>query len=513
MSDLLEVLDGRIDGSNPMSVAVECNPKPFTGANVTLPLRNRAVSASIWIVASQPIGIVLQTGRSMILTRLLLPEAFGLMSLVQVVLQGLIMCSDLGIEASIVRHRERLDERFLRTAWTVQIVRAVLLFIASCILAWPAAWFYGQPMLLALIPACGLNMVISSLRSTVTETMSRELEQGRLLRFNYAMSIAGTVAMVLIAYWTRSVWALVLGTMVEWVLYALFSHWMSGSVRHRFCWNREIVRQLTQFGRWIVVSTFLLFLAQQMDRLILGKLVSAQVLGVYGIAMVLAMKPRDLILSLSGSVLFPVLSEHFRDNPDRMSEKVLGARSMLLTVGLLSMAAAGLGARLFFEVLYDRRYWDAGWMAQLSLLAMWMGILQKSAGYVLLTLGDSRSLAISNAVQIVGSVGGVILGQHFFGLPGFIVGLGVGGMLSQIFTQLALRRQGIGIVWQDIAYTFGCAFSIGFGTLCLHEFATGSTWPDRAKSVAIIVLCMAPLVWFTLTKLPPGLDVRRASTT
>jgi hypothetical protein len=62
----------------------------------------------------------------LILTRLLFPEAFGLMALVQVFMGGLQMFSDLGVNMSIIQSKRGEDPDFLNTAWTFQILRGLI---------------------------------------------------------------------------------------------------------------------------------------------------------------------------------------------------------------------------------------------------------------------------------------------------------------------------------------------------------------------------------------------------
>ena len=59
----------------------------------------------------------------------MLPEAFGIMALVNVLIQGLTMFSDVGIEPAIVQHRRGDEPRFYNTAWTVQILRGFVLLL------------------------------------------------------------------------------------------------------------------------------------------------------------------------------------------------------------------------------------------------------------------------------------------------------------------------------------------------------------------------------------------------
>jgi hypothetical protein len=81
---------------------------------------------------------------NLILTRLLFPEAFGLMALVQVFLSGLQMFSDIGIQTSVIRSKRGEDPAFLDTAWTVQVLRGGLLWLGCLGIAGPAAAFYEE---------------------------------------------------------------------------------------------------------------------------------------------------------------------------------------------------------------------------------------------------------------------------------------------------------------------------------------------------------------------------------
>src|SRR6056297_1188757 len=76
------------------------------------------------------------------LTRLLFPEAFGIMAIVQVVLVGVAMFSDFGIKGSIVQDERGDDPDFLNTAWTFQILRGFVLGTVVLLAAGPIADFY-----------------------------------------------------------------------------------------------------------------------------------------------------------------------------------------------------------------------------------------------------------------------------------------------------------------------------------------------------------------------------------
>jgi O-antigen/teichoic acid export membrane protein len=87
------------------------------------------------------------------------------------------------------------------------------------------------------------------------------------------------------------------------------SFYILPELRPRFVWDKECVRTLLSFGKWILIGTALTFLATQSDRLILGKLVSIETLGVYGIAFALSDLPRQIIMMFCSRVGFPFIAK------------------------------------------------------------------------------------------------------------------------------------------------------------------------------------------------------------
>ena len=105
-------------------------------------LLHRTLHAGSWTLVGYGYGQFLRFAGNLILTRLLFPEAFGAMALVQSVLTGLTLLSDLGISQAIVQNARGHTAAFLNTAWTVQVIRGVLIWVATCALALPVATFY-----------------------------------------------------------------------------------------------------------------------------------------------------------------------------------------------------------------------------------------------------------------------------------------------------------------------------------------------------------------------------------
>ncbi len=330
-----------------------------------------AIRGAVWTFAGYGMSTILRLGSNLILTRLLLPEVYGLIALVYVFITGLHLFSDVGIGPSIIQNKRGDDPAFLNTAWTIQVVRGVCLWVGSLLVAGPAAQFYNEPRLLLLLPVVGLNAIISGFNSTALFTLNRQVAINKLAVYELAGQITSITVTIVFAYFNPTVWAMVAGGFASALVQMVWSHRLFPEQPNRFAWEQDAVKSIFSFGKWIFLSTALYFFVSQSDRLILGKLISLEMLGIYGIAFTLADIPRQIIGALSNKVIFPSFAK-LADLPREMFRaKILKNRRYLL-VGLAAGLSLmiGFGDRLVF-ILYKSNYHEAGWMVPIIGLGIW----------------------------------------------------------------------------------------------------------------------------------------------
>ena len=267
-----------------------------------------AIKGAIWTIASYGSSQISRFASNLILTRLLLPELFGLVGLAYVFITGINLFSDIGLDPSIIQNKRGDDPQFLNTAWTLQVIRSFFIFICLIIITQQVASFYGEPRLLWLIPVIGINSLIGGFNSTATSSLNRQMAVKRVVIFELGIQIVSTTVMIVWAWFDRSIWAIVAGGFTGAVIELIWSHFLIRGKSNRFAWDKEAVKEIFSYGKWIFLSTALFFLCSQADRLILGKIFTLTMLGIYGIAFTLGDMPRQIIIAVSGRVIFPSIS-------------------------------------------------------------------------------------------------------------------------------------------------------------------------------------------------------------
>ena len=461
-------------------------------------LRQRAVRGSIFTAGGHGASIVLRLGSNLILTRLLAPDLFGLMALVNIFLQGLTMFSDLGIGPAVIQNRRGEEPQFLRTAWTAQVIRGVGLWLLSCAIAYPAALAYEQPALLWLIPLAAVNALLAGFNSTAMFRLGRHLQLGKLTLLSLGTQIIAISGMCLWASVDQSVYALLVPGLLATAVQAGVSHrLLPGVPRDGFGWDRDAARELMNFGRWIFISTLLAFGTNQADRLVLGKMIPLDLLGVYGIGMLLATMPAQIILKLGQSVAFPAYSR-VKDEPRRFAPAVRRVRTPLLLMGAASVTGLVAGGQAMIDVLYDSRYAEAGWVVQAISAGVWFQVLGSTNGSILLAKGESRWLAIAQGIKLFGMVGLMLLGYRYglplagplsglsiaAGFPGAVAGVAASELLGYGVSAFAVKhlRLGLGLVRVDLLLTAAVLGTAYAAWWLGREFSVGTPLADALSS-------------------------------
>jgi O-antigen/teichoic acid export membrane protein len=417
------------------------------------------------------------------------------MALVYAFLTGLAMFSDLGLAPSIVQSSRGDDPRFLNTAWTLQIARGIGLWVFSCLLAWPLAAFYGQPLIVGLLPLAGLGVLIAGFYSTSLPRLQRHLAVAKMTLVSLAGQVSGVAVMLAWALIHPTVWALVGGGLAGNAVTLVLSHRVVADRRDRFAWDRDAARDIFHFGKWIFLSTVLAFLVGQSDRLIFGKLVPLATLGVYSIAAMFAAMPTGVLHRVGTAVVFPAFSRK-AESSTGFESAYHRSRRPLFALGGLGVACLAASGPPLIEMLYDPRYADAGWILQLLAIGAWFHLIQIPSGSALLALGMPRWLAAGNATKLVGILAFVPLGYWLYGFPGAIGGFVASEVPRYAVCAAGAHRQGLPCIGGDLLASALVAVAAACGLYA--SFAIGQTGGGTLERLVGGVLA-ASLAWLPVS--------------
>jgi O-antigen/teichoic acid export membrane protein len=435
--------------------------------------KTRFSQAAIWSLGGHALAQMLRFASNLILTRLLAPDMFGVMAVGYMVFSGLVMLSDLGASAFVTQSRNGDSPHVLNVVWVVQILRGVVVSLAALALAawleyWPpTSWLpahsvYADPRLPSVIAVVSLYGLVSGFESTKSWLATRRLAVRTLTKIELASQVSTTLFIVCWAWISPSLWALAAGWVFGVLVRTVLSHLVLPGPSNRFEFDRAIFRDVFAFGKWALVSSPITFFVSSGDRLILGYLLDARVVGLYSIAMLLVSALKEAVSRILAGAAMPALAEIVRQRPEELRQALYRIRRPLDAACCVPAGMLFAMGPLVIRILYDHRYEDAGWM--LSLLSLTLLALPY-------TLFESCLIAMGRVKRLSGlkASGFVILYSLLpaaywgFGVKGAIAALPVVSLLYALLLLamqarmklLELKRELFIVLWFALGVTLG----------------------------------------------------------
>lgn len=403
----------------------------------------RVITGGAGLLLGTAYGSAIRLLSNLVLTRLLYPEAFGLMLIVNLTFVALGMLSDVGIRSAIISKRGELTDHYLDVVWTIMILRGVVLGIVAFAVAQPIALAYGEPQLFELIVIAGLAPVLGGFASPYPQVAEREV---KVLRVAIWSACAQTIAIGVTLVWmwvSPSIWALAANGVVNAIAKLWLSYTMFPAKRMRIKWDSTIALELFHFGKWILLGTAFTFLGKQGDSLIISTVMPMQELGVFSIAMSFAKLIEMISEKLSWGLLFPVFSriksDPLADIVNRTKRLRLGIYAVCLPVVVVLVC---FGQDLV-DVLYDVRYERAGWMLQIISLGFGISVLSSTIVSVPLAYEHSKTHMGLQFARVIAVLGSMLVLGYAYGSVGMIWGIAVGQVIFYCVLLAATKKYGV----------------------------------------------------------------------
>ena len=406
---------------------------------------------STWSMVGYAGTQILRFAATLVLARKLLsPQAFGLVALVNVFLGGLDMLSDLGLGMDVVQHPRGDEPAFLNTAFLIQAGRGAVIWFIATALAYPFAYFYHQPAVCWLAMVGALSVAVRGVASGSIWLMTRHVQLNKLTTLNLVSELAGFLVSVAWALVSPTAWALVAGRVAGSVVFTAGSHLVAKN-RVSLLWDRSAARDIFIFGTGIFLSTATYFLGGESERLVIGKFITMAELGCFSLALTLSSAPSRAIMQLVGQVFFPVMAKSVRKDRDAAVGHFKSARYMFLALGIaISVAFIAYGHRLV-TILLPPKYEMTAWMLQFMGFRAGQEIFAAPSSSLILACGDSKYAAAANTSRLVLMFSGVWFAFAKFGIHQAIAVLAFVPLIVYPIVMWGVARHLRRALWVELA--------------------------------------------------------------
>jgi len=362
-------------------------------------LKLKSIRSAVWSAIGKGSGHFIRIAGNLILTRILFPEAFGLMATANVVLLVVQLFADSGVQIAIIQNPRGDEPRYLNTAWIISIIRGLLLGVIIISLAWPLSYLYKQPDLRFILTIMGVAPLISGFENPALPLLIKKFKVYRQVGMELTTQCVGLITTIILAVLMKSVDALAIGFTIS-ALFRLFASYQAFPYRPALRWNKVAGRELFHFGKYVYLNTLITAAVIHMDVLVIGKFLDMVSLSFYNIGKNLGTMVLMFCVSVVSQSYMPAVSSVQKDieRVQRIYQRTVSFFLMLgIPVSIVLILFSSDIIRLLYDPRYQLSYISLFWYA----LAGIFRIISNISGSTFFAIGKPSLETISMAVGLL----------------------------------------------------------------------------------------------------------------
>jgi O-antigen/teichoic acid export membrane protein len=373
-------------------------------------LHKTALRGGALVGGAQMVKMAVQFLSVVILSRLLIPEDFGLIASLAPVISFIILFQDLGLQQAVVQRAEISREQMNRVFWSTALLGSSCAFVVF--LASPAvAWFYHDSRLVAITMASSLPLLIGSLCTLPQGLLNREMRFGTLAVIDICSVVSGFLTALTAALLGAGYWSMVFSAITA-VTVTLIGSWIgSGWKPDKPQWRLRD-KQFMAFGANLTGFNVMNFFARNLDNILIGRQLGSVPLGYYDRAYKLLLFPLQNINAPISKVMTPLLSR-LQSDPVRFRESYLRTAGLITLVTVPGMAAMMSVSSELITLLFGAR-----WQPVAPIFA-WLGLagllqpLNNSTGWIFIAQAYTRTMFRWGLYSSATVMASFIVGLHW----------------------------------------------------------------------------------------------------
>jgi PST family polysaccharide transporter len=407
-------------------------------------LKHKTIKGLIWSANSKFSIQIFNLVITAILARLLLPEDFGIVGMA-LIFTGLVSTlNETGLSSAIIQ-KNNINDSHLHTAFWINIFTGISLFLISYLVSPFMADFFKNAIVEPIIKVSALTFIISSVTIIHRSLLTKELNFKTLASTEISGSIISGLISIFFAYSGFGLWSLVARNVVNELIVTILTIFVY-KWKPRFYFSRKSFSELFSFGINVAGSNILSYLLQNMDYIIIGRLMGAELLGYYTLAYNLAIFPTKKIGSILIRVIFPVFSI-IKDDDKKYKEGYLKMVSFLSLIAIPAMIGLASVAHEFVLVVYSQKWYESILPLQILCLLGLVNSLLPISGSIFYSKGVPEIEFKLTLIKIPITALALVIGS-FYGIVGVATAVSTTAIIYFIITQKSINSV-VKLSWRE----------------------------------------------------------------
>lgn len=367
-----------------------------------------------WIGSFRVATRVISFGKTLILARILTPSQFGFFGIGAIVLALSELLTETGINVLLVQKKE-ISKEYLDTAWVISIIRGFIIGTAMFLLAAPIGAFFLTPEAYVFIVTLSIVPVVRGFINPLRVQLVKNLRFKADFLYNTLLFFVEAVVAILACFYTGSAIGMAYGLIASAFLDVILS-FILFKPYPKLQFTNEIFKDIVKHGKWLTANGVMNYLYQNIDNIVIGKILGAASLGLYDVIYKISILPVTEVADVVGKVTFPVYVKINKDI-SRMRRAYIRSSVAVLLASLILAIIIIMFAREVIIVLLGQQ-----WVQGVTFL------------YILAVLGVFRALFSTVIYPLY-----ALQKQNYVTLLTFVALLAIGVTILPLTTYLGLQ--------------------------------------------------------------------------
>ena len=330
-------------------------------------MNTHILKATKWSSITEIVAKLVTPITSIVLARLLTPEAFGVVATLTMVITFAEIFTDAGFQKYLIQHEfdDDIDkDQSTNVAFWSNLIMSLFIWLVIGVFADPLAAMVGNPGLGHVLTIACVSIPLAAFSSIQMALYKRDLDFKTLFKVRIVGICIPLLVTIPLAFYLRSYWALVIGTIAtncaNAVLLTVYSKW-----KPKFYYSFAKLKEMFSFSAWSVIEAVSIWLTGYVDVFIIGVYLNEYYLGLYKTSMTIVGQIMGLITAATTPILFSSLS---RLQDDENAFQTLFFKFQKL-VGLL-VIPLGVGIYCYSDLVTKILLGDQ-WLEASSFIGLW----------------------------------------------------------------------------------------------------------------------------------------------
>lgn len=397
-------------------------------------MKDKLARAAIWIAATRVLVNLIGFVSTIALARLLLPSDFGLVAIATTVMAIISSVTEIPLGSALIKHNDPEDAHY-DTAFTLSLIRSVVIASFTSAVAWPLATLYGDSRLFDLIVVLAIVSASIGLANPKMVVFWRALVFWQDFLVNVLQKAVGFIAAAVVAYIYQSYWALVVGAALSQLVSLVLSYIL---VRYRPRFSLAKMRELMSFSLWLSASQIVATLNYRFDNLLIGYFLGKTTVGIYSYADNLAgLATREMTAPVANT-LFPAFAR-LQDDLPRLRKAHAQAQSLLFAIALPTGCGVAMFAYPLVHIALGDKWLPAVFVIKVIAIVLAVQTLGNTYYALALALGHTKRLFQRDVLNFCLRLPIVAAGLWLGGFAGVVLARSVTGTLALLLNLELIR--------------------------------------------------------------------------